>query len=155
MKVRILAIGDVVGKPGRSIIVNRIGEYCRKELVDCVIANGENLAGGSGLMPAEADGLVFWVAPLLVVLAAFTVFIVVPFGPTHAVTDMNIGILFMLGALADVVSCDHDWTCAITSIAAASVVTRIVKIASQHGILSHGSLNQARNILSKCTACRP
>jgi NADH-quinone oxidoreductase subunit H len=33
----------------------------------------------------------------LVVLAAFTVFIVVPFGPTHAVTDMNIGVLFMLG----------------------------------------------------------
>ncbi len=57
MKVRILAIGDVVGKPGRSIIVNRLGEYCRKELVDCVIANGENLAGGSGLMPAEADEL--------------------------------------------------------------------------------------------------
>jgi metallophosphoesterase (TIGR00282 family) len=57
MKVRILAIGDVVGKPGRSIIVNRIAEYCRKELVDCVIANGENLAGGSGLMPAEADEL--------------------------------------------------------------------------------------------------
>jgi NADH-quinone oxidoreductase subunit H len=32
-----------------------------------------------------------------VVLAAFTVFVVVPFGPTHAITDMNIGILFMLG----------------------------------------------------------
>jgi NADH-quinone oxidoreductase subunit H len=30
-------------------------------------------------------------------LAAFTVFVVVPFGPTHAITDMNIGILFMLG----------------------------------------------------------
>ena len=30
-------------------------------------------------------------------ITAFTVFIVVPFGPTHAVTDMNIGILFMLG----------------------------------------------------------
>ena len=57
MKVRILAIGDVVGKPGRSIIVHRLGEYCRKELVDCVIANGENLAGGSGLMPSEADEL--------------------------------------------------------------------------------------------------
>ena len=27
MKVRILAIGDVVGKPGRSIIINRVGEY--------------------------------------------------------------------------------------------------------------------------------
>ena len=30
-------------------------------------------------------------------ITAFTVFIVVPFGPTHAVTDMNIGVLFMLG----------------------------------------------------------
>ena len=36
-------------------------------------------------------------APFIVVLAAFTVFVVVPFGPTHAITDMNIGILFMLG----------------------------------------------------------
>ncbi len=49
------------------------------------------------IMPAEADGFVFWMAPLIVVLAAFTVFVVVPFGPTHAITDMNIGILFMLG----------------------------------------------------------
>jgi NADH-quinone oxidoreductase subunit H len=48
-------------------------------------------------MPAEADPWVFWVAPLIVVITAFTVFIVVPFGPTHAVTDMNIGVLFMLG----------------------------------------------------------
>ncbi len=29
--------------------------------------------------------------------AAFVVYLVVPFGPQHAVTDMNIGILFMLG----------------------------------------------------------
>jgi len=28
---------------------------------------------------------------------ALGVFVVVPFGPTHAITDMNIGILFMLG----------------------------------------------------------
>src|ERR1700676_5438652 len=49
------------------------------------------------IMPTEADGLIFWVAPFVVVLAAFTVFVVVPFGPTHAITDMNIGILFMLG----------------------------------------------------------
>ena len=49
------------------------------------------------IMPAEADSLIFWIAPFIVVLAAFTVFVVVPFGPTHAITDMNIGILFMLG----------------------------------------------------------
>jgi len=37
-------------------------------------------------MPAEADGLVFWMAPLIVVFAAFTVFIVVAIRSTHAVT---------------------------------------------------------------------
>ena len=57
MKVRILAIGDVVGKPGRTIIKQKLGEFCRTELVDLVVANGENLSGGSGLMPAEADEL--------------------------------------------------------------------------------------------------
>jgi NADH-quinone oxidoreductase subunit H len=30
-------------------------------------------------------------------MTAFCGFIVVPFGPTHAITDMNIGVLFMLG----------------------------------------------------------
>jgi hypothetical protein len=57
MKVRILAIGDVVGKPGRSIIQNRLRAYCDRELVDAVVANGENLSGGSGLTPSEADEL--------------------------------------------------------------------------------------------------
>jgi NADH-quinone oxidoreductase subunit H len=61
------------------------------------IADAIKLLLKEDIMPAEADGFVFWMAPIFVVLAAFTVFIVVPFGPTHAVTDMNIGILFMLG----------------------------------------------------------
>ena len=49
------------------------------------------------IIPAEADKLVFWSAPVVVTMTAFTTFLVVPFGRTHAVTDMNIGILFMLG----------------------------------------------------------
>jgi len=61
------------------------------------IADAIKLLLKEDIMPAEADALVFWAAPLIVVLAAFTVFVVVPFGPTHAITDMNIGILFMLG----------------------------------------------------------
>ena len=36
-------------------------------------------------------------APVVVTMTAFTTFLVVPFGRTHAVTDMNIGVLFMLG----------------------------------------------------------
>jgi NADH-quinone oxidoreductase subunit H len=61
------------------------------------IADALKLLIKEDIMPAEADGAVFWTAPLIVVITAFTVFIVVPFGPTHAVTDMNIGVLFMLG----------------------------------------------------------
>ncbi len=61
------------------------------------IADALKLLLKEDIIPAEADALIFWIAPFAVVLAAFTVFVVVPFGPTHAITDMNIGILFMLG----------------------------------------------------------
>src|SRR5438876_3280840 len=61
------------------------------------IADALKLLIKEDIMPSESDPFVFWTAPLIVVLTAFTVFIVVPFGPTHAVTDMNIGVLFMLG----------------------------------------------------------
>jgi NADH-quinone oxidoreductase subunit H len=61
------------------------------------IADAIKLLLKEDIIPAEADKIVFWIAPFIVVLAAFTVFVVVPFGPTHAITDMNIGILFMLG----------------------------------------------------------
>jgi NADH-quinone oxidoreductase subunit H len=61
------------------------------------IADALKLLLKEDIMPAEADKVVFWIAPFIVVLAAFTVFVVVPFGKTHAITDMNIGVLFMLG----------------------------------------------------------
>jgi len=61
------------------------------------VADALKLLLKEDIIPDGADKLVFWIAPFIVVLAAFTVFVVVPFGPTHAVTDMNIGILFMLG----------------------------------------------------------
>jgi len=61
------------------------------------IADAVKLLLKEDIIPADADVVVFWFAPFIVVLAAFTVFVVVPFGPAHAITDMNIGILFMLG----------------------------------------------------------
>ena len=61
------------------------------------IADALKLLLKEDIIPDGADKVVFWIAPFIVVLAAFTVFVVVPFGPTHAITDMNIGILFMLG----------------------------------------------------------
>src|SRR5438067_10858509 len=61
------------------------------------IADALKLLIKEDIMPSEADRVVFWLAPVSVVITAFTVFIVIPFGRTHAVTDMNIGLLFMLG----------------------------------------------------------
>jgi NADH-quinone oxidoreductase subunit H len=61
------------------------------------IADALKLFTKEDIMPAEADKPIFWFAPVWVVVVAFTGFIVVPFGVAHAVTDMNIGLLFMLG----------------------------------------------------------
>jgi NADH-quinone oxidoreductase subunit H len=61
------------------------------------IADAVKLLIKEDIVPDQADKFVFWIAPFMVVTAAFTTYIVVPFGPQHAVTDMNIGILFMLG----------------------------------------------------------
>ncbi len=61
------------------------------------IADAIKLLLKEDLIPAGADRFVFWVAPLIGLLAAFAVYTVIPFGPSQAVSDMNIGILFMLG----------------------------------------------------------
>ena len=61
------------------------------------IADALKLMTKEDIIPAAADKFVFLIAPLIILCASFTTYIVVPFGPTHAVTDLNIGILFMLG----------------------------------------------------------
>jgi NADH-quinone oxidoreductase subunit H len=61
------------------------------------IADAIKLLLKEDIIPAAADRFVFWVAPLIGLLAAFTAYTVIPFGPSQAVSDMNIGILFMLG----------------------------------------------------------
>ncbi len=61
------------------------------------IADALKLLLKEDIIPTEADKFVFWIAPLIGLLASFTVYTVVPFGPSQAVSDMNIGILFMLG----------------------------------------------------------
>lgn len=47
--IRILALGDVVGRPGRQVIHDRLPGLVREKKVDFVIANAENIAGGSGI----------------------------------------------------------------------------------------------------------
>jgi metallophosphoesterase (TIGR00282 family) len=57
MKLNILCIGDIVGRPGRRIISDKLKRLVRELGVDCVIANAENAAGGSGLTPQIYDKL--------------------------------------------------------------------------------------------------
>jgi metallophosphoesterase (TIGR00282 family) len=49
--MRILLIGDIVGKPGRQIVVRALPALVERERLDLVIANAENAAGGSGITP--------------------------------------------------------------------------------------------------------
>jgi metallophosphoesterase (TIGR00282 family) len=51
MKVNILCIGDIVGRPGRRVLADKLKTLVGKLEIDCVIANAENAAGGSGLTP--------------------------------------------------------------------------------------------------------
>jgi 2',3'-cyclic-nucleotide 2'-phosphodiesterase len=50
--MRILFIGDIVGKPGRDIVCQAIEGLVREQRLDLVIANAENAAGGSGITPS-------------------------------------------------------------------------------------------------------
>jgi metallophosphoesterase (TIGR00282 family) len=57
VKLTILCIGDIVGRPGRRILAERLKDIVRQRSIDCVIANAENAAGGSGLTPQISNKL--------------------------------------------------------------------------------------------------
>jgi metallophosphoesterase (TIGR00282 family) len=55
---KILFLGDIVGRPGRNFVIERLASL-REELdADIVIANAENSAGGAGLTKKIADSLI-------------------------------------------------------------------------------------------------
>ncbi|MHC4114672.1 MAG: TIGR00282 family metallophosphoesterase [Planctomycetota bacterium] len=55
--MNILCIGDIVGRPGRRIVAEKLKPLVEKLSVSCIIANSENAAGGSGLTPQIYDKL--------------------------------------------------------------------------------------------------
>jgi metallophosphoesterase (TIGR00282 family) len=57
MPVKLLFIGDIVGKAGRQAISRGLHRLVDRYLVDLVIANGENAAGGFGLTEEVAGEL--------------------------------------------------------------------------------------------------
>jgi len=55
--LRILAIGDIIGKPGRTAVKEILPGLCDEHNIDLVVGNGENAAGGLGLTPNTAEEL--------------------------------------------------------------------------------------------------
>ena len=56
--MRILLIGDIVGRPGERIVTRSLAALRRREALDLVIANAENAAEGSGLAPSQYRRLI-------------------------------------------------------------------------------------------------
>jgi 2',3'-cyclic-nucleotide 2'-phosphodiesterase len=55
--LKFLFLGDVFGKPGRQAVQRLVPRLIAREGVDLVVANGENVAAGSGITPELADEL--------------------------------------------------------------------------------------------------
>ncbi len=60
------------------------------------VADGLKLLLKEDIIPSGADEWLFLIAPAISVFAAFTVFAVIPFAGNFYVTDINIGLLFIL-----------------------------------------------------------
>ncbi len=55
--MKVLMIGDVIGRPGRKAVRTLVPTLRQQYGIDLVIANGENAAGGIGLTPSTAEEL--------------------------------------------------------------------------------------------------
>jgi NADH-quinone oxidoreductase subunit H len=84
------------------------------------------------IIPERADRLVFIVAPFLVFIPAFLVYVVIPFGEGHLIAaDLNIGILYIL---------------AVTSIAVVGIIAAGWASDNKYSLL--GGLRSAAQLLT-------
>ena len=47
--LKLLFIGDIVGRPGRDLVMERVPRLRQELALDFVIANAENVAAGAGI----------------------------------------------------------------------------------------------------------
>jgi len=55
--VKVLFLGDVVGKPGLAAVRTLVPKLIARHSLDLVIANAENSEGGAGISPESAESL--------------------------------------------------------------------------------------------------
>lgn len=56
--MRLLFLGDIVGRPGRQVVARYLPELRQRWKLDCVVVNGENAAAGFGLTEALYNDLI-------------------------------------------------------------------------------------------------
>src|SRR6478672_13675406 len=61
-----------------------------------LVGDGMKFLQKEDIMPAEADRKVFAIAPAVVVLSTFLVFLVIPTGPRLVVKDLDVGVFYAL-----------------------------------------------------------
>lgn len=71
---------------------NRVGPFGLLQ----TLADTVKLLAKEDINPDRIDALAFWLAPLIVFIPAFAVFLVIPFGKGLIAGDLNIGILYIL-----------------------------------------------------------
>ena len=55
--MKILFVGDIVGRPGRDALKNHLANILEERAIDLCIANAENTASGNGITPRLAEEL--------------------------------------------------------------------------------------------------
>lgn len=55
--MKIVFLGDIVGRPGRRIVQRVLPDIVNNHNIDLVVANAENIAGGTGATPALIEEL--------------------------------------------------------------------------------------------------
>ena len=58
--IRLLFIGDIVGRPGRELVRRGLAALVEYHQIDLVIANAENAAAGFGITREIGDQLLDW-----------------------------------------------------------------------------------------------
>ena len=56
--MRLLFLGDVVGRSGRTVVCEHLPRLRERWRLDCVVVNGENAAGGFGISETICDELI-------------------------------------------------------------------------------------------------
>ena len=67
------------------------------------IADGVKLLFKEDIIPEQADRIIFALAPMVVFASAFAAFVVIPFSPSLIVSDLNIGLLYLIAISSIVV----------------------------------------------------